>query len=114
MKIDVAERKPGTCVITVEGEVDMSTSPGLRNVLLSAFKKGASHILVDLSGVPYIDSSGIATLVEGLKLSRKGDVRFTLAGARPSVEAVFELAYLKSVFEMVPQVEAALKGDETE
>jgi anti-sigma B factor antagonist len=111
VKVNVSERKPQVFVITAEGEVDMSTSPDLRSALLSVFKKSPSHVLVDLAGVSYIDSSGIATLVEGLQLSRKGDVRFTLAGASPPVEAVFDLAYLKTVFEMVPSVEGLLGGE---
>lgn len=105
MKIDVFERKPGVYVIRIEGDVDMSNSPDVRNVLLPTFQKEPSHVIVDLSGVPYIDSSGIATLVEGLQLSRKCSARLTLAGMGQTVEAVFELAYLKEVFEIVSDVE---------
>lgn len=105
MKVKATERESGVYVITVEGDVDMSTSPELRDVLVPIFKKNPSRIVVDLSGVPYMDSSGIATLVEGLKLARKGDVRFTLAGITRPVEAVFELAYLKEIFEMAASVE---------
>lgn len=111
MKIGVAERRPGVVVITLEGEVDMSTSPEVRKALLPLFSNKATHIAVDLKGVPYIDSSGIATLVEGLQLSKRSGARFTLAGAGRSVEAVFELAYLKSVFEMVPDVEGLFEGE---
>ena len=110
MKVDVTEKKPGVIVVAVEGEVDMSTSPEVRKILLPVFKN-AEQVIVDLSGVPYMDSSGIATLVEGLQQARKGNVRFTLAGTRAPVEAVFELAYLKSVFEMVPGVDEALEGE---
>ena len=112
MKVDVSEKKPGVFVIAIDGEVDMSTSPDVRKALLPAFKN-AAHVIVDLSEVPYMDSSGIATLVEGLQQARKGNVRFTLAGTRTPVEAVFELAYLKSVFEMVPGLEEAIEGEKT-
>lgn len=111
MKIRIDEPKTRTMVLTLEGEVDMSNSPEVRKRLVPLFEKVASHVIVDLSGVTYIDSSGIATLVEGLQLSRKNGVRFTVAGATNSVEAVFELAYLKSVFEMVPRLEQALEGE---
>jgi anti-sigma B factor antagonist len=111
VKITAKERKPNVFVIHVEGEVDMSTSPELREAMLPLFDKAPSHIVVDLSGVPYIDSSGIATLVESLKLSREGGVRFTIAGAKSSVEAVFELAYLKEIFEMVPSAEGLWEGE---
>ena len=105
MKLCVQERGPQVYMVVVEGEVDMSTSPQLRDHLTPLFKEGTSRVIVELSGVSYIDSSGIATLIEGLQLSRKHNIRFTLAGVRPSVEAVFELAYLTGVFEMVPAVE---------
>lgn len=105
MNVTVTERESGVYVIAVEGDVDMSTSPDLRSALTPVFKKNPSHIVVELSGVPYMDSSGIATLVEGLKLSKKGNVRFTLAAVTRPVEAVFELAYLKEIFEMAPDLE---------
>ncbi len=111
MNVQVNERKPGVFVVTLDGDVDMSTSPEVRKSLLSVFKKKVSHIIVDLSGVPYIDSSGIATFVEGLQLSRKGEIRFTLAGAGQTVESILDLAYLRSVFEMVSDVDKALDGE---
>jgi anti-sigma B factor antagonist len=105
VNICVQERKPQVYLLAIEGEVDMSTSPELRSKLAPLLTEGTSQVIVDLSGVTYIDSSGIATLIEGLQLSRKHDIRFTLAGLQPSVEAVFELAYLKGFFEMVPRAE---------
>jgi len=112
VKIHVSEKTPGTFLMALEEDLDMSTSPQVRNTLLPLFsKKKASHIVVDLSGVPYMDSSGIATFVEGLQLSRKNSIRFTLAGATPTVTSIFELAYLKDVFEMFPDVDGALNGE---
>lgn len=105
MKLELVEAKPGVYVIRVEGEVDMSTSPELRHFMARVFQKGPEHIIVDFAGAPFMDSSGIATMVEGLQLSRKTGARLTLAGLRPQVDAVFELAYLKGVFEIVPDAE---------
>lgn len=113
VKIQVREIRTGVYVVVLEGELDMSTSPEVRNAILPLFQKKATHIVVDLSGVPYIDSSGIATFVEGLQLSRKGGIRFTLGGASQAVESIFELAYLKNVFEMVPDVQRLLAGEES-
>ncbi len=111
MKIEVAEKTPNVYVAHLDGEFDMSSSPGVRNALAPLFaKQGLERIVVDLSGVPYIDSSGIATLVEGLHLSRKSGVRLILAGATPTVESVFDLAYLKDVFEMVSSLDEAFEG----
>lgn len=111
MKVEIAEKKPGVVVVALNGDLDMSTSPQVRNALLPIFRnRKTSHIVVDLSEVPYIDSSGIATFVEGLQMSRKEKVRFTLAGAGETVESIFDLAYLKNVFEMVPDVNGLLEG----
>ncbi len=110
MKIEVSKPGHGVYVLRVQGEVDMSTSPDLRQKLVPLFGKGVSHVIVDLSGTPYMDSSGIATLVEGLQLGRKWNIRFTLAAVAPSVQAIFDLAHLKSVFEMVPGLDHLLQG----
>jgi anti-sigma B factor antagonist len=111
LNIQVNERKPGVFVVSLVGDLDMSSSPQVRNILLPIFKKKVSHLIVDLSEVPYIDSSGIATFVETLQLARKGEVRFSLAGACRTVESIFDLAYLKSVFEMAPDVNRLLDGE---
>ncbi|MCE5334073.1 MAG: STAS domain-containing protein [Desulfobacteraceae bacterium] len=112
MNIQVAEKKPGVFLVALDGDLDMSTSPQVRNAHLPIFRnKKVSHIVVDLSGVSYIDSSGIATFVEGLQLSRKGNIRFTLAGAGETVESIFDLAYLKNVFEMVPDASRLFHGE---
>jgi anti-sigma B factor antagonist len=108
----VNEKKPGVFVVSLAGELDMSTSPQVRNTLLPLFRKKASHIIVDLSQVPYIDSSGIATFVEALQLSRKGNVRFSLAGACRRVESIFDLAYLKNIFEMAPDTKQLIEGEQ--
>jgi anti-sigma B factor antagonist len=111
LNIQVNERTPGVFVVSLAGDLDMSASPLVRNTLLPIFKKKLSHLIVDLTEVPYIDSSGIATFVEALQLARKGEVRFSLAGACPTVESIFELAYLKNVFEMAPDVNRLIDGD---
>lgn len=112
MNIQVEERKPGVFVISLGGDLDMSSSPQVRKVLLPIFRKSASHVIVDLKDVPYIDSSGIATFVESLQLSRKGQIRFSLAGACGRVESIFDLAHLKSIFEMAPDTNELIGGEQ--
>ncbi|MGC9194467.1 MAG: STAS domain-containing protein [Syntrophobacteraceae bacterium] len=110
MNIQVDEKKPGVFVISLQGDFDMSVSPEVRKVLLPFFRKEASHIIVDLKDVAYIDSSGIATFVESLQLSRKAGIRFSLAGACARVESIFDLAHLKTIFEMAPDAKALIEG----
>jgi anti-sigma B factor antagonist len=85
-------------IIDCTGDVDLSSSPRLRESLLAEIKTDGPSVLVAMSGVAYIDSSGIATLVEGLQLSRQTKTRFGLFGLRPNARSVLELARLDKVF----------------
>jgi anti-sigma B factor antagonist len=110
LKMQVTEKKPGVFLLVLQGDLDMSSSPEVRDALLPLFRKETSHVVVDLSGVPYMDSSGVATFVECLQISRKEKIRFTLAGASPTVESIFDLAYLSNVFEMVADADHVIGG----
>ena len=85
-------------VIDCSGDVDLYSSTDLRETLLSQMQSGAPCILINMTDVTYIDSSGIATLVEGLQLSRQTKTRFGLFGLRPNARSVLQLARLDKVF----------------
>jgi anti-sigma B factor antagonist len=86
--------------ISVEGDVDLYTSPDLRKAILNAFQDAAGGLEVELSSVDYMDSSGVATLVEGFKKARENSKNFVLLNPSPSVMKVLELARLDAVFEI--------------
>lgn len=92
---------PGEATIHVGGEIDMNTSPKLRDLLKSATKQKMKKIVVDLSNVNYMDSSGIATLVECLQDISAVKGELTLKSMKPQVKAVFEIAHLTEVFQIV-------------
>ncbi|OGR53591.1 MAG: hypothetical protein A3J80_10865 [Desulfobacula sp. RIFOXYB2_FULL_45_6] len=94
-------------MVAVEGEVDMFTSPNLRDRLLPFFKKKVKGIIVDLSGVSFMDSSGIATLVEGLQWSKKEDRQFILTGLGTNVLNSLALTKLNNVFNIKTDTESA-------
>jgi anti-sigma B factor antagonist len=87
-------------LIVVRGEIDLYTSPDLRSEILAAVPKAAGQVAVHLSGVRYMDSSGVATLVEGLRSAREHGKSFTLVQPSPAVMNVLKLARLDSVFEV--------------
>lgn len=93
-------------VVRVRGEVDLSWSQKIRKTILDALGR-AKGIGVELSEVSYIDSSGIAALVEGFQTARGKGQKFALIGASQAVRGVLELARLDRVFPMVDSVEAA-------
>ena len=98
-------------VLRIWGEVDLSWSQDVRRQVLEAYAK-AKALAVQLDGVSYIDSSGIAALVEGLQTARDSERRFVLIAASPAVLAVLELARLDRVFTLLPDVASALRAVE--
>ena len=93
-------------LVRVSGEVDLSWSQQVRKAILDALAQ-AKAVGVELSQVSYIDSSGIAALVEGFQNARGKNQKFSLIAASRSVRSVLELARLDRVFPMVDSVEAA-------
>jgi anti-sigma B factor antagonist len=95
-------------VLSLGGEVDLYTSPDLRQSLLLLVQGKADPIVIDFSGVSYIDSSGIATFVEGLKFMKAygGSLKFVAVPER--VMEIFRFAKLDKVFEIRGSVEDAI------
>lgn len=87
--------------VKVEGDITIHTSPVLKKTLNQLFKKHSdASIRVDLSKVRFMDTSGLATLVEGLRWSRNDGGKFLLTGITDEVKDVFELAKLDGEFVM--------------
>lgn len=100
----------GVVTLQLKGYMDMSSSPDVREALTQHFSSEPKAIIVDLSEVPYIDSSGIATLVEGLQWSHSSQNKFRLVGLTPTVKDIFEIARLLQVFEVFGSHDEALQG----
>jgi anti-sigma B factor antagonist len=84
-------------VVAISGEVDLSTSPKVRDALLNSIF-GGSGIVVDLSAVSYIDSSGVASLVEAFQNAKSRKLGFALANVGETPMRVLKLARLDQVF----------------
>jgi anti-sigma B factor antagonist len=88
-------------ILDVSGNIDMSNSPEVRKALLHEIReKGVTRVVLNLSGVGYIDSSGVASLVEGLKASRESGSRFVLFGLNDSAKEVLKISRLLKLFEV--------------
>jgi len=90
-------------IVSLIGEVDLHYSPEARKCILDSLDK-ESHVLVDLSQVKYIDSSGIASLVEGFQLARSKNLQFGLVGVSHAARQVLQLARLDKVFQIKDSV----------
>jgi anti-sigma B factor antagonist len=94
----------GYAVVLLTGDVDLHKSPDARAVILKCLDD-RKHTLVDLSGVEYIDSSGVASLVEALQKARDHGVDFALVGVSAPAMNVFKLARLDQVFTIYPSID---------
>ena len=94
-------------VVDVEGDVDLGTSPNLRRTLFDLLGK-KPKLALNLRGLRYIDSSGIATLIEVLKSAQRLQMEFVLFGLSPAVQDAFRLTHVNRVFRIVETEEQAL------
>jgi anti-sigma B factor antagonist len=85
-------------VVEVQGEVDLYTAPQLREKLTGLTEGGRSRIAVDLSGVEFLDSTGLGVLIVGLKRCRERDGSLALVGPREPVHKVLAITGLDKVF----------------
>jgi len=102
-------RRDKTTIFDLSGDIDFANSPELRQSVLREIQDSrTSRVMVNLSQVRYIDSSGVASLVEGLKASRDVGSRFILFGLSTSAREVLQLSRLIKVFEIYDNEEQAL------
>lgn len=97
----------GTLIVRPLGEIDLGRSPSLRQQLSEAMTGDFERIVIDLSEVPYMDSSGVATLVEAMQISRRAGSKLILCGLQEKVRSIFEIARLDTVFTIVDDCETA-------
>jgi len=95
-------------VLPLEGEIDLHVSPEVGESLRSMVTKNPRVLVVDLTKVTYLDSSGLAVLIEAMQNVQKYNGRFALAGVQESVKQIFEIARLDQVFQIFPDVDNAL------
>ena len=95
-------------VLPLEGEIDLHVSPGIASSLSVMVHDKPQRLVVDLSGVSYIDSSGLAVLIEAMQNVAAYGGKFALAGLQESVRPIFEIARLDQVFRIFPDTAAAL------
>ena len=107
MKIS-SEKQDGATIVSQEGDIDLGRSPTLRTSLREAQSSKPQRLVVDLSRVDYMDSSGVATLVEALQNARRGGTKLVLCCMKDRVRSIFEIARLDTVFAIVETREAAI------
>lgn len=104
-----ARRHDKITIFDISGDIDFASSPEVRQPVLHEIQESrVSRVMMNLSEVRYIDSSGVASLVEGLKASRDLGSRFILFGLSTSAREVLQLSRLIKVFEVYDNEEQAV------
>jgi anti-sigma B factor antagonist len=106
LDIDVTERG-GYTVLSPHGEIDYATGPQLKEAITDALVAGKLHLVVDLLGVEFIESTGLGALIGGRRRARALDGSLSLVCAESSVLKVFRVTGLDRVFEIHDSVESA-------
>lgn len=101
-------RQGNVVIITVSGDVDAQSAPQLDDRLSELVSQGEQNYVIDLSAVPFMDSSGLATLVKLFKRIRIGHGDIKLAGMRPEILKIFQLTRLDRVFDIFYDQSAAV------
>jgi anti-sigma B factor antagonist len=97
-------------VISITGDIDLENSPKLRDFLKPKAAQKVPRLLLDFAGVNYIDSSGLATLIEYFQSVQGFGGKLALAALSPRVKNVFEIVRLEQIFSLYPDIPSALKA----
>jgi anti-sigma B factor antagonist len=107
MQIDVQE-KEGVTVYSITGDIDINSAPDVKKSFDEAIRAKKESILVNLKGVDYVDSSGLATLVEVLKNLRVYGGKLKLSNLSSKVMGLFEITKLTTLFDISDDESTAL------
>jgi anti-sigma B factor antagonist len=110
LKVETRSVQDGVAVIALAGEVDVYTSPRLKQEMVDLLNKGTSRLVIDLSAVEYLDSTGLGVLIGGLKRAREreGDLRLICDNLR--ILRIFEITGLTKIFDIHRSEAEALSG----
>lgn len=98
----------GWPLITVAGELDVYTAPNLSEVISELVQEGVYHLVIDLTGVEFLDSTGLGVMVAGLKKVRAHDGSLRLVCNQDRLLKTFRITGLSTVFDIGATLEAAL------
>ncbi|MDQ4148778.1 MAG: STAS domain-containing protein [Actinomycetota bacterium] len=97
-------------IVGVEGEVDLSNASRLRQHIIEQVERGNYNLAVDLGAVDFMDSSGLAVLISGLRRTKEHQGSLVLVAPTPSVKRVLSITGLDKVFPIYDTVEEATRG----
>jgi anti-sigma B factor antagonist len=103
-------RKDRPNVLPLKGEIDLHVYPAVMASLNAMIKKKPKRLVVDLSRVTYVDSTGLAAFIRAMQKVEAYGGKFSLAGVPETVRSIFEMSRLDQVFKIFPDVDTAMSG----
>ncbi|GAA4976366.1 anti-anti-sigma factor [Nonomuraea thailandensis] len=103
---------PAACVITIDGEVDINTSPELENYILLVRRSLDDHLVIDTGRMPFLDSSGLAVLLAAAVLAQAHGAAVHLTGLQPRVARILEITGALAAVRTYDHLEQALAAIE--
>ena len=97
-------------VLPLDGEIDLNVLPDVTTALNGMIAKKPQQLVVDLSRVTYIDSAGVAALIQAMQGVEAYGGKFALAGLQETVRSIFEISRLDQVFQIFPDLDTAMSG----
>ena len=99
-----------TCIISLDGTLNARSADQVKEAFKDVAGKGINKVVLDLSDVPFIDSSGLAALVSGLKTLNEKEGSLKLASLQSQADLLFRLTMFDKVFEIYPDVDSATQS----
>ena len=102
LRVETRQPREGVAVIALAGEVDVYTSPRVKQEIVNLLNSDVTRMVVDLTGVEYLDSTGLGVLIGGLKRARERDGDLKLICDNVRILRIFEITGLTKIFDIVP------------
>lgn len=100
----------GWTVVTIYGELDVASAPALRERLIELVSEGSTHLVLDLEGLDFLDSTGLGSIISALKRARTNDGDLRLVCTQSRIRRLFEITALDKAFPLHASLEEAIKG----
>jgi anti-sigma B factor antagonist len=111
-RLTVQTRQDGrTTILAVAGEIDLDSAPVVRGAIIEAIDGGSGHLVIDLTEVTFIDSTGLNVFIYAQKKLRLRQGTLDIVGSTRRILAIFKLSGLDKIFRIHPTLDAALGGD---
>lgn len=110
IKVNVRETQGDTFVVDLNGEIDVYTSPKVKDAIGDLIDKGHYNLVINLEKVRYIDSTGLGVLIGGLKRVREHGGTVNLVCTNPQIKKIFDITGLVKIFGIYDDEDAAMKA----